>query len=67
MTNEYILQLAAKANYARIYIDRSCAIGCGQKNWQVQRPQLTGLQRAALIAKLNRWQSMLCRERAMVS
>jgi hypothetical protein len=67
MTDEYILQLAAMANYAHLYIDRSHSIGCGQKNWQVQLPQLTGSQRSALIAKLNRWQSMLSRERSRVS
>lgn len=67
MTNEYILQLAEKANYAHLYIDRSCTIGPGQENWQGQLPRLTDLQRVALIAKLERWQSMLSRERAQAS
>ena len=64
MTNEYILQLASRANYAHVCIDRTCTIGNGQESWEMQLPQLTGTQRAALIAKLRRWEAMICREKA---
>lgn len=66
MTNERILQLAEQGNYAHVYIDRSCTIGPGQEDWQMQLPQLTELQRVTLVSKLERWQSMLSRERTMV-
>jgi hypothetical protein len=67
MTNECILTLAAYANYAYISIDRSCLIGPGQERWQMQLSRLTDRQRAILITKLDRWQSMLVKERARVS
>lgn len=64
MTNEHILHLASRANYAHICIDRSCIIGNGQESWETQLPQLTELQRTTLIAKLNRWKAMLSKENA---
>ena len=67
MTNEQILAYASLANYAHLYIDRSCTIGCGQERWEAQLPALTALQRATLITKLERWKAMIDRERALAS
>lgn len=62
MTNKEILQFAASMNYAQLIIDSSCRIRCGRENWHRSVPLLSDTQRAALVARIGRWQAMVERE-----
>jgi hypothetical protein len=64
MTNEQILQWAARVNYAHLNIDSACCIRYGRMRWEQRLPELTAEQRAALIAKIEHWDARLAKERA---
>ena len=62
MTNEQILEHAARVNYAYLQIDGRTHIRPGLENWHAALAELTAEQRVALIARIVHFDWMLTRE-----
>ncbi|HEX3641793.1 MAG TPA: hypothetical protein VHV10_10920 [Ktedonobacteraceae bacterium] len=62
MTNEQILQWAARTNYVHITVTPTCVIRPGQEQWKQRLEELTPDERAALVTKITRQEARLLAE-----
>src|SRR5205807_7982281 len=62
MTNEQILQWAARTNYVHITVTPTCVIRPGQDQWKQRLEELTPDERAALVTKITRQEARLLAE-----
>lgn len=62
MTNDQILEHAARVNYAYLQIDKRTHISPGLENWHAALAELTPRQRVVLIARIVHFDCMLNRE-----
>jgi hypothetical protein len=67
MTNNEIIETAAKQSYAAIYLNRTLRLGPGRPHWIAQLARLTLDERQVLEQKLERWEALQRRGQARPS